>query len=58
MSPAGPLLAIQGGTPVRSEPMPARVAYGPEERALIEEALDYYQDQGVDPGDQGIFEER
>ncbi len=55
---ADPLLAIQGGTPVRNDPMPARMAFGPEERALIEEALDYYQAQGMDPGYQGVFEER
>lgn len=51
-------LAIHGGRPVRSAPMPARFAVGPAEHAMIEEALNYYKDRGVDFGYQGPFEER
>lgn len=51
-------LAIDGGAPVRSEPMPPRFAIGPAERAMIDEALDLFAGQGLDPGYQGVFEER
>lgn len=51
-------LAIEGGVPVRSTPMPPRHAIGPAERAMIEEALDHYQSRGEDPGYQGPYEER
>ena len=51
-------LAIHGGSPVRGTPMPARFAIGPAERAMVIEALDYYQSRGADPGYQGPFEDR
>ena len=51
-------LAIDGGEPIRSRPMPARFALGEAEVALIHEAIAYYQDQKVDPGYQGAFEKR
>ncbi len=51
-------LAIEGGSPVRSKPMPARLAIGVAERAMITEALDYYDKQALDPGYQGPFEQR
>lgn len=51
-------LAIDGGTPVRSAPMPPRLAIGPGERAMLEEALSHYESIGLDPGYQGPFEER
>lgn len=51
-------LAINGGSPVRSTPMPARHAIGPEEKRLIAETIDYYDEIGLDPGYQGVFEER
>ena len=51
-------LAIEGGTPVRSTPMPPRSAIGPAERAMIDEALAYFADRKVDPGYQGPFEAR
>jgi len=37
--------------------MPARLAFGEEERAMIDQALEYYRLQGLDPGYQGHFEE-
>jgi len=51
-----PLLAINGGEPVRATPMPARHAIGAAERARIAEVLDYYEAAGADPGYQGHFE--
>ena len=51
-------LAIEGGEPVRSQPMPPRFALGPAEEAMIAECLDYYRSRQVDPGYQGHFEER
>jgi perosamine synthetase len=50
--------AIDGGEPVRSRPMPPRVALGEAEIALIHEAIAHYQDKKVDPGYQGVFEKR
>lgn len=58
MTAGAPLLAVYGGSPTRSTPMPARYAIGPDERAMINEALDFYQARGADPGYQGPFEER
>ena len=49
-SSGGRLLAIEGGSPVRSKPMPARLAVGVAERAMIAEALDYYNAHELDPG--------
>lgn len=51
-------LAIDGGPPVRSQPMPARFALGDAEVALVHEAIAYYQEKQVDPGYQGAFERR
>ena len=51
-------LAINGGTPVRADPMPARRAIGDSETAMIKEVLSYYQEQDADFGYQGHFEER
>ncbi len=51
-------LAIHGGEPLRKRPMPARLAIGPDERAMVEEALAHYRDRGEDPGYQGHFEAR
>ncbi len=53
-----PVLAIQGGLPVRSTPMPARAALGPDEERMIAECLTYYRDRQEDPGYQGAFEAR
>lgn len=51
-------LAINGGAPVRDQPMPPRFALGPSEEAMIAECLDYYRSRQLDPGYQGHFEER
>ena len=51
-------LAIQGGSPVRSKPMPPRIAVGEAERAMINDALDYYNKQELDPGYQGPYEQK
>jgi dTDP-4-amino-4,6-dideoxygalactose transaminase len=51
-------LAIEGGRPIRDRPMPARRAIGDRERAMITEVLDYYAEQQLDPGYQGVFEQR
>ena len=49
-------LAIDGGEPVRSRPMPARFALGDAEVAQIHEVIAYYQEKQVDPGYGGAFE--
>ncbi|MGK5091242.1 DegT/DnrJ/EryC1/StrS family aminotransferase [Deltaproteobacteria bacterium TL4] len=51
-------LAMEGGTPVRSTPMPPRYAMGIEETAMIAEVLEFYKQRNLDPGYQGVFEER
>ncbi|MFZ3360532.1 MAG: hypothetical protein WA177_17400, partial [Xanthobacteraceae bacterium] len=62
-SPAAPTvghnaaqLAIDGGEPVRSRPMPARFALGEAEIAQIHKVIAYYQEKQVDPGYGGPFE--
>lgn len=50
-------LAIHGGTPVRSRPMPPRLAFGPVEQKALLEAVEYYAERGQDPPYQGRFEE-
>ena len=44
-------------TPIRSTPMPPRLALGKDERAMVEEVFRYYGEQGNDPGYQGHFEQ-
>lgn len=51
-------LAIEGGRPVRSRPMPGRAALGPGELAMLEEAIRFYQQRDLDPGYQGLYEKR
>ena len=51
-------LAAQGGKPVRSTPMPARMAFGPDEMGMVQEVFAYYQQRQGDPGYQGHFEQR
>jgi len=51
-------LAIDGGSPVRTYPMPVRLAIGKAEQAMITEVLEYYNAKALDPGYQGIFEQR
>lgn len=50
-------LALHGASAVRSTPMPARCALGPNERQTLNTALDWYQERQIDPGYQGHFEE-
>lgn len=51
-----PKLAIHGGEPVRTEPMPPRLALGVNEARMIQECLEFYKKQNRDPGYQGTFE--
>ena len=51
-------LAIDGGRPIRSQPMPPRLALGQAENTLIGEALEHYRVNSTDPGYQGLFESR
>lgn len=51
-----PALAIHGGQPVRSEPMPPRFALGDAEVKMIEQVITFYREQQLDPGYQGSFE--
>lgn len=50
-------LAIEGGRPVRSEPMPPRRAMGPDEERMVAEVLRHYREGYYDPGYQGHFED-
>lgn len=38
--------------------VPARLAFGPTERAMLNECLNYYERSNQDPGYQGVFEEK
>ncbi|MGB6893106.1 MAG: hypothetical protein WBE25_16715, partial [Xanthobacteraceae bacterium] len=49
-------LAIDGGEPVRSRPMPARFALGDAEVAMVQEVIAHYQEKKVDPGYAGVYE--
>ena len=51
------ILAVDGGTPVRQDPMPPRIAFGDAERAEIENVFAHYRKFGADPGYQGHFED-
>lgn len=51
-------LAINGGLKVRTTPMPMRKAFGEAEYAMLQEAVNFYQNLGADPGYQGTFEQR
>jgi perosamine synthetase len=55
---APPLLAIEGGEPLRKKPMPPRRALGDTEVAALEEAVAFYRERQIDPGYQGVFEQR
>ena len=50
-------LAIHGGRPTRSAPMPVRKALGEAEIASLMEAIAYYRDCGIDVPYQGRFEQ-
>ena len=49
-------LAINGGTPVRSEPFPERSNLGPEEKAAVDALFDEAIETGVAPGYNGATE--
>ncbi len=51
------VLAIDGGEPVRQEPMPPRFAFGEAEIQEIQRVFAYYRETGNDPGYQGHFED-
>jgi dTDP-4-amino-4,6-dideoxygalactose transaminase len=51
-------LAVEGGSPVRTLPMPRRIAMGDAEIAMLHEAIETYRAEGTDPGYQGIYEKR
>ena len=55
---APPLLAIDGGEPLRKKPMPPRLALGDTEVAALEEAVAFYRERQIDPGYQAAFEQR
>ena len=50
-------LAINGGTPIRSTPMPIRRSFGEAEKESLYECISYYERIGEDPGYQSRFEE-
>lgn len=52
------MLAIHGGAPVRSSPMPTREAFGDAEVAMLNEAVAYYRSRNQDPPYEGVFEQR
>lgn len=49
-------LAINGGKPVRSTPMPARNAFGNKEKQSLNDLITWYEQQNCDPCYQGHFE--
>src|SRR5690242_8717262 len=49
-------LAIFGGEKVRPEPMPPRLALGPGEIEMMQQAIAFYRERNIDPGYQGAFE--
>jgi perosamine synthetase len=51
-------LAIHGGEKVRKTPMPARLALGDAEVAMVNRVLEHYRQRQIDPGYQGVFEKR
>jgi len=51
------ILAVEGGMPVRAEPMPARMALGSNCIDIMQEVISTYKSQGLDPGYQGVYEQ-
>ncbi len=51
-------LAIYGGQKVRKKPMPKRNAFGPKEKNLLMQAINYYYSKKEDPPYNGIFEKK
>lgn len=52
------MLAIKGGTAVRTKAMPFRQAFGPAEIELLQETINYYASKNEDPPYQGHFEKQ
>lgn len=52
------MLAIHGGQPLRTTPMPRRFAFGDTEVALLQEAIAHYRSLNEDPPYQGLYEKR
>jgi len=50
-------LAIFGGSPIRKTPFPVRFSFGTDERQIISDVIDYYENEQTDPGYQGKFEQ-
>lgn len=50
-------LAIDGGKPVRTQPMPVRHAFGSAEKQSIYDMIAWYEQQDTDPCYQGHFEQ-
>ena len=55
---ANAMLAIHGGEKTRKTPMPPRIAMGEQERAMVQQVLDYYAARRIDPGYEGFFEKQ
>ena len=51
-------LALYGGQKVRKKPMPKRNAFGPKEKNLLMQAINYYYSKKEDPPYNGIFEKK
>lgn len=58
MSSDNKILAVNGGTPVRKKPMPIRKAFGENEVACLQEAIEFYQNDREDLPYQGHFENK
>jgi len=56
MTPSSSRLAVDGGQPVRKDPMPPRLALGDAEVKMVHEVIEFYRSQNLDPGYQGHFE--
>ena len=50
------MLAVNGGKPVRSQPMPFREAFGDDEERAVIEAIRYYRANNIDPPYNGRFQ--
>jgi dTDP-4-amino-4,6-dideoxygalactose transaminase len=49
-------LAIHGGIKIRTNPMPARMAFGPDALQVIAELFDHYESRNLDFGFQDTYE--
>ena len=51
-------LYLRGGIKTRTRPMPPRSAFSKREESMIAKVIKYYKQRNLDPGYQGIFENR